>query len=70
MPVDAPSHTMAADLATLRMRLDDLDRRRIAALARPHTFTCAVRLKQLEAMQFELAEVDRHLAQLESGVTH
>jgi hypothetical protein len=29
-----------------------------------------VRQKQLEAMRFELAEVERHLAQLESSFTH
>jgi len=70
MLVDAPSYTEAADLATLRVRLDDLGRRRVAALAQPDTSACAVRQKQLEAMRFELAEVERHLAQLESSFTH
>jgi hypothetical protein len=64
--VHAPSHTKAADLALLRERLDDLDRRRVAALARPTTAACAVRQQQLEAMRFELAEVEWHLARLES----
>ena len=68
--MDAPSHTKAADVVTLRERLDDLGRRRVAALARPTTAECAVRLRQLEAMRFELAEVERHLAQLEAQLTH
>lgn len=68
--MDAPSYTEAADLAILRVRLDDLGRRRVAALAQPHTSACAVRLKQLEAMRFELAEVEWHLARLESTLTH
>jgi hypothetical protein len=63
----APSRTPSADLMTLRERLDDLGRRRAAALARPTTAVCAVRREQLEAMRFELAEVEWHLARLESG---
>lgn len=68
--VDAPNRTNAADVATLRLRLEDLDHRRIAALGREKTSACPVRLKQLEGMRFELAEVERHLAQLESSLTH
>ena len=68
--MDAPSHTPTADIAILRERLDDLSRRRVAALARPTTAACAVRLQQLEAMRFELAEVEWHLAQLECRSTH
>jgi hypothetical protein len=64
--VHAPSHTTAADLASLRTRLDELGRRRVAALARPAVAVCAVRQRQLEAMRFELAEVEWHLARLES----
>lgn len=63
--MDAPSHSKAADLAMLRARVDDLGRRRVAALARPTMTSCAVRQRQLEAMRFELAEVEWHLAQLE-----
>jgi len=65
MGMDAPSHTKAADLATLRARLDELGRRRVLALASPLTTPCAVRQRQLEAMRFELAEVERHLVRLE-----
>ena len=68
--MDVPSHTEAAHVVTLRERLDDLARRRDAALARPSTAECAVRLQQLEAMRFELAEVEWHLAQLEAQLTH
>ena len=63
--MDAPSHTKAADLAVLRARLDELGRRRIEALARPAVASCAVRQRQLEAMRFELAEVESHLVRLE-----
>ena len=64
--MDAPSRTTAADVATLRERLNDLDRRRVEALARPAITSCARRQHQLEAMRFELSEVEWHLAQLES----
>lgn len=64
--MDAPSHTKAADLVILRRRLDDLGRRRVEALARPTITSCEVRRDQLEAMRFELAEVEWHLARLES----
>jgi hypothetical protein len=64
--MDSPSHTEAADLMTLRKRLDDLGRRRIEALALPTVASCAVRQRQLETMRVELAEVEWHLAQLES----
>ena len=63
--VDAPCRTKAADLANLRDRLDDLGRRRIAALGQPAVVLSASGRRQLEAMRFELAEVERHLAQLE-----
>jgi hypothetical protein len=66
MNMDASSRTAAADLAYLRQRVDDLDRRRIAELERPLAAPCAVRQRQLEVMRFELAEVEWHLAQLES----
>ena len=46
--MDAPNRTNAADVATLRLRLEDLDHRRIAALGREKTSACPVRLKQLE----------------------
>ena len=64
--MDAPSRSREADLSSLRARLDDLSRRRVAALARPTTIPRSRRHRQLEAMRFELAEVDRHLTQLES----
>jgi hypothetical protein len=64
--MDAPSLTRAADLAVLRERLDDLARRREAALERPVVDLTAAGHRQLEAMRFELAEVEWHLAQLES----
>ena len=64
--VDAPSCTKAADLVGLRERLDDLDRRRVAALTRPTALSSAER-HQLELMRFELAEVDWHLMRLESN---
>jgi hypothetical protein len=66
MGVDAPSRTEAADLARLRERLDDLGRRRVAVLERPAVRINAWERRQLEAMRFELAEVEWHLAQLES----
>jgi hypothetical protein len=65
--VHAPSRTKAADLVMLRERLDDLGRRRLAALDRSTTAACAVRHRQLERMRFELAEVEWHLARLESS---
>ena len=62
--VDAPNLSKRADLARLRERLDDLSRRRVAALtvasSRPER-------QQLEAMRFELVEVELHLARLESS---
>jgi hypothetical protein len=64
--VDAPSRTEAADLACLRKRLDDLSRRRVAALGQP-TVSLSER-HQLELMRFELAEVEWHLARLEAAV--
>ena len=67
MGVDAPSRTEAADLARLRERLDDLGRRRVAVLERPAVMLDAWERRQLEAMRFELAEVEWHLAQLESN---
>jgi hypothetical protein len=66
MRVDAPSCTKAADLADLRDRLDDLDRRHASALVRLNAALCPKRRQQLEAMRFELAEVEWHLARLES----
>jgi hypothetical protein len=66
MAVDAPCRSNAADLASLRERLDDLSRRRVAALDRPTALSRPGKL-QLEAMRFELAEVEWHLAQLESN---
>lgn len=65
--MDAPRRTESADLARLRERLDDLGRRRVAALERPIVELSSTRRRQLEAMQFELAEVEWHLAQLESN---
>ena len=62
----APSHTKAADLASLRERLDDLSRRRVQALHRPTAPLNAAERRQLEAMRFDLAEVEWHLAQLEA----
>jgi DNA recombination-dependent growth factor C len=67
MGVDAPSRTEAADLARLRERLDDLGRRRVAVLERPAVMLNTWERRQLEAMRFELAEVEWHLAQLESN---
>ena len=66
--MDAPSHTKAADLAHLRARLDDLGRRRVAALDRPAFAPDSRGRHQLEVMRFELAEVEWHLATLESSV--
>ena len=65
--MDAPHSTEAADLARLRERLHDLGRRRVAALERPMVELSSTRRLQLEAMQFELAEVEWHLARLESS---
>jgi hypothetical protein len=64
--VDAPSCTKAADLVSLRNRLDELVRRRVAALIQPAALSSAER-HQLESMRFELAEVEWHLARLESS---
>jgi hypothetical protein len=66
MGVDAPSRTHAADLAGLRERLDDLDRRHASALARLKPASSPERRQQLEAMRYELCEVEWHLARLES----
>jgi hypothetical protein len=62
--VDAPSITKRADLAGLRERVDDLSRRRLAALT---IASSAPERQQLEAMRFELAEVEWHLTRLESS---
>jgi len=64
MGVDAPSITKRADLAGLRERLDDLSRRRLAALT---IASSTPERQQLEAMRFELAEVEWHLTRLESS---
>jgi hypothetical protein len=64
--VHAPSHTGAADLASLRERLDDLGRRRLAALEHPAGKLSVRERRQLETMRFELAEVEWHLARLEA----
>ena len=66
MSMDAPSRSRNADLSNLRARLDDLSRRRVEALARPTASAHSKRHRQLEAMRFELAELDWHLTQLES----
>jgi hypothetical protein len=64
--VDAPSLTKEADLVALRTRLDDLSRRRIAALDRQPVALSTAERQQLRAMRFDLAEVAWHLARLES----
>jgi hypothetical protein len=64
--MEAPSRTPAADLAQLRARLDDLARRRVAALERPIAGLTSTKRQQLEAMRYELAEVEWHIARLES----
>ena len=66
MAVGAVRCTKAADLVTLRERLDNLGHRRLAALSRPAVTTDSSRRRQLESMRFELAEVEWHLAALES----
>ena len=63
----ASACTPVADLAGLRARLDDLGRRRIAALERPAVVLSPAERRQLEAMRFDLAEIERHLARLEAG---
>jgi hypothetical protein len=64
--MEAPAYaTTAADLAGLRARLNDLDRRRIATLERPTVPLSSGERQQLEAMRFDLAEVGWHLARLE-----
>lgn len=65
--MDAPACTKSADLARLRARLDDLSRRRIAALERPKVALSAAEREQLRAMRFDLAEVEWHLARLEAN---
>jgi hypothetical protein len=67
MAVGALCCTKAADLATLRERLDDLSRRRVAALERPTVALTAVERRQLRAMRFDLAEVEWHLATRETS---
>lgn len=62
--MDAPSITTRADLAGLRERLDDLSRRRLAALT---IASSTPERQKLEAMRFELAEVEWHLTRLESS---
>jgi hypothetical protein len=64
--MDAVLRNRAADLATLRERLDELGRRRVAALERPTVPLSASERQQLAAMRFELAEAEWHLARLES----
>jgi hypothetical protein len=64
--VEAVSRNRAADLAALRERLDDLGRRRVAALERPTPRLSAADRQQLAAMRLDLAEVEWHLARLES----
>jgi hypothetical protein len=65
--MDAPSLTRAADLVVLRSRLDELSRRRIAALEQPAVALSMSERQQLRAMRFDLAEVEWHIARLESG---
>jgi len=58
--------TCVVELTRLRARLDALDQRRLAALERLAPRGDSPSLRQLEAMRFELAEVDWHLANLEA----
>lgn len=65
--MDAPSLTGGADLVVLRARLEDLSRRRIAALEQPPVALSPAERQQLRAMRFDLAEVEWHLARLEGN---
>jgi hypothetical protein len=65
--MDAPSLTRGADLVVLRARLEDLSRRRIAALEQPPAALSPAERLQLRAMRFDLAELEYHLARLEAN---
>ena len=58
--------TGSVELTRLRARVDALAQRRLAALERLAPRGDSPSLRQLEAMRFELAEVEWHLAALEA----
>lgn len=57
------------EVARLRHRLRELRRRRDRAVERVALFPNPVNERQLEAMRFELAELEWRLAELERGVS-
>jgi len=67
--MDAPGRreTPPPELAHLRHRLGELVRRRDRALERVAQFPNPVSERQLEAMRFELAELEWRLAELEGA---
>ena len=59
--------SVVLELAQLRARVDALAQRRVAALERLAPRGDSPSVRQLEAMRFELAEVECHLAALEAA---
>ena len=57
----------AAEVARLRHRLRELARRRDRAVERVGLFPNAANERQLEAMRFELAELEWRIAELEGA---
>jgi hypothetical protein len=58
--------TVAVELTRLRARVDALAHRRVAALERLAPLQHSPSRRRLEAMQFELAELEWQLADLEA----
>jgi len=63
-----PDSTGNGDVARLRHRIGELDRRRERAVERVALFPNSVTQRQLEAMRFELAELRWRLDELDGAV--
>jgi hypothetical protein len=63
---DVDTATASVEVARLRARVDALVQRRLAALERLAPRGDSPSVRQLEAMRFELAEVEWHLAALDA----
>ncbi|MGZ4335098.1 MAG: hypothetical protein ACXVRJ_12635 [Gaiellaceae bacterium] len=64
----APNRTdVPGELARLRHRIGELSRRRDRAVERVAVFPNPASRRQLEAMKFELAELEGRLAELEAS---
>lgn len=63
-----PGSTGNGDVARLRRRIGELDRRREQAVERVALFPNSVTQRQLEAMRFELAELRWRLDEIDGAL--